>query len=81
MDLLLTDPFFQAMKNVHTSDLTPFICMAGCKHYDSVTDATDGIFKEFCCYGRSFRIKDSRSFSHFEDKSPVYDDEDGILRL
>jgi len=75
------DPFSQPKNNVHKSYLTPFICREGCKHYDSVTDATDGIFKEFCCYGRSVRIKESRSCNHFEDKNPVYDEEDGILRF
>jgi len=76
-----TDPFFQPKKNVHKSNLTPFICREGCKHYDGVTDARDAIFKEFCCYGRSYLIKGTRSCDHFEDKNPVYDDEDGILRF
>jgi len=74
------DPFIQPKKNVPTSNLTLFICRAGCKHYDSVTDATDGIFKEFCCYGRSYLIKESRPCDHFEDKNPVCDG-DGILRF
>jgi hypothetical protein len=81
MDLLLTDPFFQPKKSVHKSNLTPFICREGCKHYDGVKDASDGIFKEFCCYGRSCKIKESSSCDHFEDKNPVWDEEDGILRL
>jgi len=46
-----------------------------------LTFTTDGIFKEFCCYGRSYLIEGSRSCKHFEDKNPVYDDEDGILRF
>ena len=68
-------------KTVHKSNLTPFICRDGCKHYDGVTDARDGIFKEFCCYGRSYVIKETRPCDHFEDKNPVYDYEDGILRF
>jgi hypothetical protein len=59
----------------------PSICGEGCKHYDGVTDAMDGIFKEFCCYGRSYLIKESISCNHFEDKNALYDEEDGILRF
>jgi hypothetical protein len=80
-DLILTDPFIQPKKTLPASNLTPFICREGCKHYDGVTDATDGIFKEFCCYGRSYLIKETRSCNHFEDKNPVCNDEDGILRF
>jgi hypothetical protein len=76
-----TDPFFQPKKTVNTSTPTPFICREGCKHYDGVKDATDGIFKEFCCHGRSYLIEETRSCDHFEDKNPVYDEEDGILRF
>jgi hypothetical protein len=79
-DLILTDSFFPLQNTVPESNLTPFICREGCKHYDSVTDARDGIFKEFCCYGRSYLIKDSSSCAPFEDKNPVYDD-DGIFRF
>ena len=57
------------------------MCKEGCKHYDGVTDAMDGIFKEFCCYGRSYLIKETRSCDHFIDTNPVYDEEDGILRF
>jgi hypothetical protein len=80
-NLILTDSFFPLQNTVPKSDLTPFICREGCKHYDSVTDATTGIFKEFCCYGRSYLIKESRSCDHFEDKNPVFNDDDGILRF
>ena len=80
-DLILTDSFFPLQDTVPKNNLTPFICREGCKHYDGVTDAMDGIFKEFCCYGRSCLIKGSRSCDHFEDKNIVYDDEDGILRF
>ncbi len=80
-DLLLPDPFYQPKKTVHTSNLTPFICREGYKHYDGLTDVNDGIFKELCCYGRSYPIKESRPCNHFEDKNPVYDYEDGILRF
>jgi hypothetical protein len=80
-DLLLTDDFAQPKTSAPESKLTPFICRRGCKHYDSVTDATDGIFKEYCCYGRSYLIKESSSCNHFEDKNPVCDDDDGILRF
>lgn len=80
-DLLLHYPFYQPKKSVHTSNLTPFICRDGCKHYDGVKDEKGDIFTEFCCYGRSYLIKESSSRNHFEDKNPVYDDEDGILRF
>ena len=65
-DTIITDPFIQPQKTVPTSNLTPDICRAGCKHYDGVTDATDGIFKEFCCYGHSYLIEGSRSYNHFD---------------
>ena len=78
---LFSDPSFP-LQNIHPEDnLTPFICRDGCKHYDGVIDARDGIFKEFCCYGRSYLIKESSSCDHFEDTNPVYDDDDGILRF
>jgi hypothetical protein len=48
--------------------------------YES-SDATEGIFKEFCCYGRSYLTEGSRSCNHFEDTNPVNDEEDGILRF
>jgi hypothetical protein len=80
-NLILADSFIQPNNTVPESNLTPFICRSGCKHYDAVKDVNDGIFKEFCCYGRSYRIQDSRSCDQFEDKNPVYDDEDGMLRL
>ena len=57
------------------------ICRDGRRHYDGVTDARDAMFKEFCCYGRSYPIEGTRSCGHLEDKNPVCDDEDGILRL
>jgi hypothetical protein len=78
---VLIDPFFTIQKTVHKSNITPFICREGCKHYDGVTDVNDGNFKEFCCYGRRCRIEGSRSCNHFEDKNQVYDEEDGILRF
>jgi hypothetical protein len=74
-------PLLPAEKTVPKSILTPDICRAGCKHYDGVKDVNDGIFKEFCCYGRSCKIKESSPCDHFEDKNPLYDEEDGILRL
>jgi hypothetical protein len=75
-------PPSQPKKTVHKSNLTPLICRDGCKHYDGVKDAMDGIFKEFCCYERSYLIEETRSCDHFEDKDPVYDDEeDGILKF
>ena len=49
--------------------------------FAGVTDARDGIFKEFCCYGRSYLIKETRPCDHFEDKNPVYDEDAGILRF
>ena len=58
-DLVLTDSFFPLQNTVPTSHLTPFICKNGCKHYDGVKDAKDGMFKEFCCYGRSYLIKET----------------------
>ena len=72
---------YQQQKTVHESNLTPFICRDGCKHYDGVEDAKYGIVKEFCCYGRSCLIRESSSYSHSEDKNPVYDEDDGILRF
>ena len=80
-DPLLPYPFYQPKKTVHKSNLTPFICRDGCKYYFGVTDARDGIFKEFCCRGRSYLIKESSSCNHFEDKNPLHDYEDGILRF
>jgi hypothetical protein len=80
-ELILTDPFFPLQNTVPEDDLTPFICRGGCKHYDGIKDARDGIFKEFCCYERSCLIKGSRSCYYFEGKNPVYDDDDGILRF
>jgi hypothetical protein len=80
-DLILSDSFFPLQNTVPTSNLTPLICRDGCKHYDSITDATDGIFKEFCCYGRSFRLEGSHTCDHYEDGDPVYGEEDGILRF
>ena len=80
-DLLLADTFVQPKNAAPESNLTPFICRRGCKHYDGVTDVNDGLFKEYCCYGRSPLIKESSSCNNFEDKNPVYDDEDGILRF
>jgi len=71
----------QILADLSENNLTPFICRSGCKHYDGATDANDRIFKEFCCYGRSYRIEGSRPCDHFEDKNPVCYDEDGILRL
>jgi hypothetical protein len=78
---LFSDPSFQLQNTPPENHLTPFICKAGCKHYDGVKDATSGIFKEFCCYGRSYLIEETRSCDHFEDKNTAYDDEDGILRF
>jgi hypothetical protein len=80
-DLLLTDPFPPSSKTVPQNNLTPFICRDGCKHYDGVKDATDGICKEFCCHGHSYLIEETRSCDNFEDNNPVGVDEDGILRL
>jgi hypothetical protein len=76
-----TDPFFPIQKTLPVGEFRPFICREGCKHYDGVTDARDGIFKEFCCYGRSYLIKGSSSCDHFEEKDTVHDDQDGILRF
>jgi hypothetical protein len=79
--MTLTDELVPPKKTVPASNLTPFIYRAGCKHYDGVIDVNDGIFKEYCCYERSYLIKESSSCNHFEDKNPVCDDEDGILRF
>ena len=76
---MFTDTFSQPKKTVRTRNLSPFICREGYKHYDGVTDASDGIFKEFCCYGRTYLIRETRSCYHFEEKNPAYNDEAGIL--
>lgn len=63
-----------AEETVPESDLTPFMCRAGCKHYDGVKNVGDGSLKEFCWYGRSHLIEGARPCDHFEDGNPVYDD-------
>jgi hypothetical protein len=72
-DLILTD--------LSENNLTPLICRSGCKHYDGVTDVNNGLFKELCCYGRSYRLEESGPCDHFEDNNSLYDEEDGILRF
>jgi hypothetical protein len=73
------NPYEHILNNISKHTLTPFICRSGCKHYDGVTDVNDGMFKEFCCYRRSYRLEESHPCSHFENKNSVGDDEDGIL--
>jgi hypothetical protein len=62
---------------------TPFLPSKGRSKAVSILKrySRDPIVTEFRWYGGSNLIKESRYCDHFEDRNPVYDEEDSILRF